>query len=93
VALRGELPRAAVAYYRLTVDSPDYDITISLTTFAGDPDLFVSTTSTHPSPTNYTWSATAYMDDSITIARTGTRRCIFQSHFALHFLLHYSFEQ
>lgn len=75
VPQRGELVAHQYAYYSLFVDRPDKDITVTVTPFSGDPDLFISTIVHNPTMQNYTWMAMAYRDDSITIPRTDPNFC------------------
>lgn len=42
-------------------------LTLSLAPLSGDPDLYVSTTLQYPGPRNYTWKATNYGADTLTI--------------------------
>jgi hypothetical protein len=77
VAVFGALDQEEYRYYRILFDSdaPNIDLTISLTAFSGDPDVYISTKYPQPNPTNSTWSGSAWGDDSVTIARTDDNFC------------------
>lgn len=56
-----------VDYFSFFVSETMDIIHISLTTIAGDPDLFVSTIQSHPSESNYTWRSIHFGSDVLDI--------------------------
>jgi hypothetical protein len=74
---QGSLQAHQFDYYRIFVYSWRKDLTISVTPFSGDPDLYISVGSTthQPNRTTYDWAATSYRGDSITIPHTDARMC------------------
>jgi hypothetical protein len=54
-------------YFVLPVDRLDRDLTVSVTAFNGDPDLFISTNVTHPDADHHDYQARRWLEDSITI--------------------------
>jgi len=70
VPVTAQIGQRGMNYFYVIRDAVDKDITISVTTIAGDPDLYVSNTEAVPGPdsdTSKVWYSTAPGDDSITI--------------------------
>lgn len=67
IPFREDLPAKSYEYFYLDVDRVDMDLTVSVTSFNGDPDLCISDVHDHPQHPNCTFSARAYRDDSYTI--------------------------
>jgi hypothetical protein len=44
-------------YYRCIVDGDGFDVNIDLTTYVGDIQVYVSTTTSYPSASNYNWTS------------------------------------
>ena len=57
-------------YYQFTNPLSEGAITITVTPFSGDPDLYVSTSTPTPTMQDYEWSAMAYGADHITLDYT-----------------------
>lgn len=77
--VRGFLEAGGINHYHYTLGE-DYgkkDITINLTPFSGDPDLYITTSEfgSLPNKTNYQWNAVSYRDDSITISHADENAC------------------
>jgi len=62
-------------YFQFTKTDPTTDLTITVTTTNGDPDLYVSTTRRRPNNTNYDWFSNNYGNDSLTILSTDPKAC------------------
>lgn len=55
-------------YFKIKVVDPAQDLSISVTPFSGDPDLFVGTSANpHPSKNNHTWAARGFGADTLTL--------------------------
>jgi hypothetical protein len=68
VAIRSNLYKQTIDYYKYTVTTPDVDIIVSITPFYGDPDMFMAFEPIiHPNPNNYTWMAANYGADTLNI--------------------------
>jgi len=67
VAYREDLIANQYDYFILPVDNTDKDLTVTVTSLNGDPDLFISDINPTPSFANHTWAAYSYREDSITI--------------------------
>lgn len=74
VPLRGTLAARGWKYYVLELNAPN-DLTVSVTPFDGDPDLYISTV-TYPNATTAMWKAIAYRGDTITISKNDARFCV-----------------
>jgi len=61
-------------YYMLPVNAEE-DVTVSVTSFSGDPDIYVSTTQVNPTFDDYMWDSNAYLADSVTIPHTDPNWC------------------
>lgn len=55
-------------FFQIPSQSSQSGLWIILTALSGDPDLYVSTVTQRPGPTNYQWCSTRYGSDSLTIA-------------------------
>ena len=66
----GTLDGGASAYYYVTNGAVEDVMVFALTVTAGDCDLYVSTTTMFPGPTNYTWSSVDDGDDLIVVNGT-----------------------
>jgi hypothetical protein len=75
VLVHGSGLSGETVYYRLWVNDPSADVTLTVTSFSGDPDLYVSTTVSQPNSTEYDWKATSYQSDSITVPHTDEKFC------------------
>jgi len=66
--VNGVLHKSAYDYFYINIDNIAHDFTVIVTSYDGDPDLFVSNV---PSPglSNYNYSARLFGDDSVTIPR------------------------
>ncbi|GAB5366160.1 hypothetical protein AAMO2058_001120900 [Amorphochlora amoebiformis] len=73
IAIRGSLQRRDYDFYSIYVDRTDRDLTVSVTPFNGDPDLYISRMTRHPSNLNHTYAALMFGEDSITIPKTGLK--------------------
>jgi len=62
-------PSGSYEHFVFNVDRLDEELTITVTPFSGDPDLYMAT-DMFPNGTHYTWSATSYQADSITVPHT-----------------------
>ena len=62
-----DLFQGQTEYFFTTVTDTTKDLTVTVTSLNGDPDLYISRTTERPGPGNYTWSATSWRNDSITI--------------------------
>jgi len=58
-------------YYSFTLVESHEDLSISVTPFSGDPDIYASNVTNHPSstPGQYVWKSTHYGADVITITQ------------------------
>ena len=57
-----------IVLHHLSCSDTIQDLSISVTSFAGDPDIFVSLAPvTHPTRHNYTWVAASQGSDSLTL--------------------------
>jgi hypothetical protein len=76
----GESVRATVqghgyTYFRIRAQGPHKDLTIATTPLSGDPDLYVSTKTEHPTTHEYEWSRAHLGGDTITIAAEDEHAC------------------
>ncbi len=56
VAVRGHVDSGFTVFYMYTVTNTSYDVIFSVTSFSGDPDMYISVwPNTYPSGSNYTW--------------------------------------
>lgn len=56
VPVRNQLHSAGYDYYKYTITAPDTDVMVSLTSYYGDPDLYIAMAPIrHPSNHNFTW--------------------------------------
>lgn len=62
-----DLEQGQSEYFYMTVSDTSRDLTVTVTSLNGDPDLYMSDSVLRPGPNNYTWSATSFRNDSITI--------------------------
>ena len=64
-------------YFMFTNPDPSVDITFTLTSFSGDPDMYISATNPRPDNHlgNYTWRSQSIDYDRITIAATSANAC------------------
>jgi len=80
IPLRAEQAARTYSYYKLHLDSNDANIplTITVSPFSGDPDIYVATShfNQRPNATSYQWAGIAYMADSVTIAPTNPNYCL-----------------
>ncbi len=74
VPMRDRVQRQQYDYFKMYVDRTNMDLTITVTAFNGDPDLFVSDTVQHPTRQNANYSARYFREDSITISSARLRR-------------------
>jgi hypothetical protein len=75
VPLNHELEAHEWAYYVIPVNSMQ-DLTVTLTSITGDPDLYVSTIDRFPDGDNHQWSSLQYLSDSVTIPHTDDNFCL-----------------
>lgn len=66
IAFQEDLTSGQSEYFHFNVIDHSRPLTISVTSFNGDPDLFISAIDQYPSY-NATWSARSYRNDSVTI--------------------------
>uniref|UniRef100_A0A7S4DNT6 Uncharacterized protein n=1 Tax=Lotharella globosa TaxID=91324 RepID=A0A7S4DNT6_9EUKA len=76
IPVRGHLEHRKFDYYTIYVDRTDMDLTVTVTAFDGDPDLYLSDSVTQPGPQNhrYNYSARLYGEDAITVPRQSLHR-------------------
>jgi len=76
VARRGAVSTGAYSYFRIWKDAVS-DLTITVTPFSGDPDLYVRTGEDQPyvNRTNYYWHSTVWNSDSVTILHDEEHAC------------------
>jgi hypothetical protein len=69
VAHSESLEAGSYQYFQLLVDHANgwQDLIITVTSFNGDPDLFVSTLVSRPNKTNYELAAQSYLEDSVAV--------------------------
>jgi hypothetical protein len=61
VAIRDVVGPRMYEYFKIKVVNPDGDLTISVTPFSGDPDLYISPApEAHPRKENYTWASRGF---------------------------------
>jgi hypothetical protein len=71
-----------VDYFSFFMPNTQSKVIFTLTTLAGDPDLYISTIASHPSRSNFTWSAIQYGDDEIVIDPSiDTKACLYCRYF------------
>ena len=77
-SINGEIKAKKYDYYQIEIDDLEKDFTISLTSFSGDPDLYISLNnnfgSIRPTKSNYTWYSNHYGSDLITISHHDPKR-------------------
>lgn len=73
VAHSEQLEAGTFQNFQLLVDRVDQDLTVVVTSFDGDPDLFISTKTSHPNATDREWEARSYREDAITIVKSRLR--------------------
>lgn len=75
-AMQGSLQAHDYVYYSIPgMHSLEQDLTIAVTPFSGDPDLYVSIKEKHPTMTDYTWSRAHLGGDTITIPAENADGC------------------
>jgi len=76
VPIRDEVGYRQYDYFEVYVDRTDEDLTVTLTAFEGDPDLYISDSVRRPSQRygTYNFSSRLYGEDAITIPRGLLRR-------------------
>lgn len=68
VALRDEVGEGEYLYFSFKLTDPEADVSIHLTPFNGDPDLFVAPApNARPSATNHTWASRSLGPDTLTL--------------------------
>ena len=74
---RGSVMGFRYSYFRVWMDS-ESDLTITVTPFSGDPDLYVTTGDDrdHPNATNAYWKSTAFHADAVSIGRGSPHSCV-----------------
>lgn len=77
VPQRAVVPQGDYAYFTASVDQDEQDITITVTAFSGDPDLYISTIYQYPNNTlpYYTWFSDGFGGELITIPKTHPEAC------------------
>ncbi|RYY38844.1 hypothetical protein EON62_00200 [archaeon] len=65
----GIVANAEFRYYTFT-STVDTNISVTLTALAGDPDIFLSTTTPQPSMVNYDWAGAGFMNEFVRIHTT-----------------------
>lgn len=75
---RGSVTAFKHSYFRVWMDSAYDDLTITVTPFSGDPDLYVTTGDDrdHPNATNAYWKSTAFRSDAVTIGKGSEHSCV-----------------
>ena len=74
-AVTGSVTEHGYAYYQVAAGQPDQDLTIAVTSLAGDPDLYVSSTISLPTNSDFTWARAHLGGDTITIAYEDSKSC------------------
>eukprot|EP00467_Chlorarachnion_reptans_P026381 CAMPEP_0114512822 /NCGR_PEP_ID=MMETSP0109-20121206/15203_1 /TAXON_ID=29199 /ORGANISM="Chlorarachnion reptans, Strain CCCM449" /LENGTH=2525 /DNA_ID=CAMNT_0001692577 /DNA_START=282 /DNA_END=7859 /DNA_ORIENTATION=- len=77
VPIRDEVNYRQYDYFEVFVDRTDMDLTVTVTAFSGDPDLYVSTATEHPGPHSFNYSARLYGEDSVTIPKQQLRHGLY----------------
>jgi len=68
MAARDQVAGKSYAYYKVLVVNPQLDLTLTVTPFSGDPDLYVGVPPvTRPTRDNHTWSSRSFGADSLTV--------------------------
>jgi hypothetical protein len=67
IAVSEGVAKGSFAYFSFQMPSGRQSLRISLMPIAGDPDLYVSTTTTRPKMDNYTWRSLSFGSDTISI--------------------------
>jgi len=68
VAIRDVVGPNMFEYFHVTVVEPDADLTIAVTPFDGDPDLYIDIPPNyHPSKDNHTWASRGFGSDTLTL--------------------------
>jgi hypothetical protein len=75
---RGSVTAFKHSYFRVWMDSSYDDLTITVTPFSGDPDLYVTTGDDrdHPNATNAYWKSTAFRSDAVSIGKGSEHSCV-----------------
>jgi hypothetical protein len=75
VAIRDVVGPRMYEYFKIKVVDPDGDLTISVTPFSGDPDLYISPApEAHPRKENYTWASRGFGGDTLTLQAEDMRK-------------------
>lgn len=68
IPVSGYVGPQSTDYYKISLVAPGQDLRISLTPFAGDPDMYVAMQpNRHPSASNYTWYSMSFGSDTLVI--------------------------
>ena len=68
LAMRDQVGAKEYKFFSIKVTEPSADLSLFLTSFTGDADLFVAAApKIHPSQENHTWASTGYGSDSLSI--------------------------
>jgi len=67
VPVRGHASRGKYAFYEFINSIPGADLTLSVTPFSGDPDLFMSLSPHQPNRTSFTWTSAWYGAETLTL--------------------------